>query len=268
MDIWRDNMEKELVSHCPRCSSNLIAIHLICKECSLELSGNFGLSKFDYLSADELDFVLTFLKYHGNFKAVQSERGMSYPAVKKRISEIVKKLGIEYINHEKATVRDIPIISFLQISPSDSLVIAKIKEKLNNCGGKTTIKLLQGDDCEIWFDVNGKGIVSPKIPPANQLVWEAFDAAVEVVINNGGKAVKGKARSGAKLGSGDLPLNSVEGYIAHKVHGVEKGETAFGPGFVIAAILDWADICKNERGSLSIKQVFLEEYGKLTNETI
>ena len=101
--------------------------------------------------------------------------------------------------------------------------------------------------------------MSPKIPPANQLVWEVFDATVEVVLNNGGKAVKGKARSGAKLGSDDLPLNSVEGYIAHKVHVVKEGETAFGPGFVICAVLDWADICKNERGYLTMNPTFSDK---------
>lgn len=30
------------------------------------------------------------------------------------------------------------------------------------------------------------------------------------------------------------------------LHGVQEGETAFGPGFVIAAVLDWANICRNE----------------------
>ncbi|MEH7239095.1 DUF2089 family protein [Bacillus sp. JJ1562] len=246
-------MEKELVAHCPRCSNNLKATHLACNECDVELIGNFELSKFDYLSAEELDFVVTFLKYNGNFKAVQEKKGMSYPAVKKRISEVLKKLGIDDIKHEKDAVAANSIISFLQIEPIDSPIIARIKEKLNECGGKTTIQLLRGDDCEIWFDTNGKGLVSPKIPPANQLIWEAFDAAVEVVVSNGGKAPKGNARSGAKLGSDELPFNSVEGFIAHKVHGVKEGETAFGPGFVIAAILDWADICRNERGFLSIK---------------
>jgi len=83
------------------------------------------------------------------------------------------------------------------------------------------------------------------------LVW--FEAAVEVVIKNGGKATKGKARSGAKLGSDDLPLD----YIAFKVHGVKEGETAFGPGFVICAVLDWAEICKNERGYLTINPLFI-----------
>lgn len=64
-------------------------------------------------------------------------------------------------------------------------------------------------------------------------------------------------RSGAKLGSDDLQLDSVEGYIAHKVHGVQIGETAFGPGFIVCAILDWAKICKNERGYLRISPSFM-----------
>lgn len=136
-----------------------------------------------------------------------------------------------------------------------SLLVTRIKEKLNDCGGGVTIRLLQGDHCDIRYDVNGKGLVSPKIPPANQLVWEAFDAAVEVVVNNEGKDIKGKARSGAKLGSDDLSFNSIEGYIAHKVHGV----TAFGPGFVIAAVLDWTGVFNNERGYLTMNKSFMNE---------
>jgi len=57
-------------------------------------------------------------------------------------------------------------------------------------------------------------------------------------------------------------FNSVEGYIAHKVHGVQEGGTAFGAGFVICAILDWAEICRNEKRYLSIQPMVLEEYRK------
>lgn len=56
-----------------------------------------------------------------------------------------------------------------------------------------------------------------------------------------------------------MNLYSVEGYIAYKVHGVKKGNSAFGPSFVIYAVLDWAGICKNERGFLSINPKFLNE---------
>ncbi|WHY79925.1 hypothetical protein QNH20_12615 [Neobacillus sp. WH10] len=61
----------------------------------------------------------------------------------------------------------------------------------------------------------------------------------------------------SRLGSADLPLDSVGGFIAYKVHDVQIGETAFGPGFVIAAVLDWAGICHNERGYLTINRLFL-----------
>jgi len=126
--------------------------------------------------------------------------------------------------------------------------------------GKAIIPLLEGSKCDIVYDPNSKGLISSKIPPKDQLTWEAFNASVELVIKNGGKAKKGNARSGAILGSTGLPINSIEGYIAHKVHGVKEGETAFGPGFVIAAVLDWAEICINNRGYLTINSNFLKEF--------
>lgn len=142
----------------------------------------------------------------------------------------------------------------------NSLVVRKIKYKLDSCGGKATIKLFRGDSCEISYDFYKRGLSSPKIPMPEQLTWEAFNAAIEVVINNGGKALKGSARSkGARLGNEKLPMNSVEGYIAHKVHGVKQGESSFGAGFVIYAILEWAGICNNELGFLTIKPSFLLE---------
>lgn len=253
-------MERELVASCPRCNEKLMATKLACDNCELELNGDFPLSKFDYLSVDELEFVECFLKYQGNFKAVQNEKSMSYPATKKKLTDILDKLKLTPPKAIERSGFSVPTIKNLPVKDTDSLVVRKIKEKLNAEGGQATVTLYNGDGCDIWFNENGKGLVSPKIPPANQLVWEAFEAAVEVVINNGGKAKKGNAQSGAKLGSEKLLLNSVEGYIAHKVHGVQEGETAFGPGFVICAILDWAEICNNERGYLSISPMFLSEY--------
>ena len=252
-------MKRDLVSECPRCKEKLVATRLSCDNCEMELSGDFPLSKFDYLSIDEMDFIECFLKHQGNFKAVQNEKDMSYPATKKKLVDILEKLELVQPKSEEKMDFSMNKVTHVDIKDCDSIVVRTIKEKLNDNNGRAIIRLYQGDSCAIWFDENGKGLVSPKIPPANQLVWEVFDAAVEVVLNNGGKAVKGKARSGAKLGSDDLPLNSVEGYIAHKVHGVKEGETAFGPGFVICAVLDWADICKNERGNLTMNPTFSDK---------
>lgn len=252
-------MVKDLVAKCPRCDERLIATRLSCDNCELELNGDFPLSKFDYLSVEELDLVESFLKAQGNFKTLQNEKGMSYPAVKKKFNDILDKLNLSPIKNEGRGEIAMLTVDNQPINEDDSFVVIKIKEKLNFNGGRTSIPLYSGDLCDIGFDPNGKGLVSPKIPVPNHLIWAVFEAAVEVVIQKGGKAVKGKARSGAKLGSDDLPLDSVEGYIAHKVHGAQIGETAFGPGFVIAAILDWAGICRNERGYLTINPTFLNE---------
>lgn len=252
-------MVKDLVPICPRCNEKLIATRLSCGNCELELNGDFPLSKFDYLSADELSFVESFLKAQGNFKTIQMERAMSYPAVKKKFNEILYKLNLSPIKNEDRNESTMIAPGNQPINNSDSLVVRMIKEKLNRSEGSASIPLYNGDLCQIGFDSNAKGLVSPKIPVPNQLTWEVFEAAVEVVVQNGGKVMKGKARSGAKLGSDDLPLDSLEGYIAHKVHGVEVGKAAFGPGFVVAAILDWAEICNNERGFVTIKPSFIRK---------
>ncbi|MFZ3591340.1 nucleotide pyrophosphohydrolase [Bacillus sp. DJP31] len=131
----------------------------------------------------------------------------------------------------------VPQKSEILVSEQENLIITRMKEKLNQCGGRTTILLLKGEQCDIWFT----SLASTKIPVPNQLTLEAFIAAVELVVSNGGKAKKGNARAG-KLGSVGLTLDSGEGYIAHNV---KEGESAFEPGFG----LDWAGICRNERGS-------------------
>ena len=252
-------MVKDLVAVCPRCDEKLIATRLSCGNCELELNGDFPLSKFDYLSVDETNFLECFLMAQGNFKTIQIEREMSYPAVKKKFNEILAKLNLSPIKSEERNEALMITTDVQPINETDSLVVRKIKEKLNESGGRAFVPLYNGDLCEVGFDPNGKGLVSPKIPVPNHLIWEVFEAAVEVVLQNGGKVMKGKARSGAKLGSDDLPLDSLEGYIAHKVHGVEVGKTAFGPGFVVAAILDWAEVCNNERGFITIKSGYMIE---------
>jgi len=185
----------------------------------MELSSNFPLSKFDYLSIDEREFIECFLKYQGNLKTIQDEKNMSYPATKKILVNILEKLELVQAKSEDVMELSKNKITHLDVKDCDSVVVRTIKDKLNYNNGRAVINLYSGNSCAIWFDESGTGLVSPKIPPTNKLVWEVFDAAVEVVVNNGGKAIKGKARSGARLGSDDLPLNSVEGYIAYKVYG-------------------------------------------------
>jgi len=75
------------------------------------------------------------------------------------------------------------------------------------------------------------------------LPWNVFELAVDLLIQNGGQARRGDAMS-FKLGENGLPLNSIEGHIAHVVYGKQIGESVFRRVSPIAAILVWAGICE------------------------
>ena len=59
------------------------------------IENRFALSRFDYLSQEELYFTETFIRCRGNIKEVEKELKISYPTVRARLDSIIKKLGYE-----------------------------------------------------------------------------------------------------------------------------------------------------------------------------
>jgi hypothetical protein len=84
------------------------------------------------------------------------------------------------------------------------------------------------------------------------LPWAVFEETVKLLIRNGGRAERGSALGG-RLGERELPLDSVEGHIAHTVYGKQVGETVFRRVVPVAAILVWAGICEAVPGELVLK---------------
>ena len=66
-----------------------------CDKCDTEISGEFSLTPFDYLSKEQLDFALVFIKCEGNIKAIEKVLNISYPSVKKNIDDLINALGIK-----------------------------------------------------------------------------------------------------------------------------------------------------------------------------
>jgi len=85
------------------------------------------------------------------------------------------------------------------------------------------------------------------------LPWDIFTETVSLLIQKGGSAEKGNVM-GHRLGSDALPLDSVEGHVAHTVYGKQKGESVFRRISPIANILVWSGICVNEPGKLSLSK--------------
>ena len=66
-----------------------------CDACETVIENNFRLSKFDYLSDEELYFTETFIRCRGNIKEVEKELGISYPTVRAKLDGVIKTLGYE-----------------------------------------------------------------------------------------------------------------------------------------------------------------------------
>lgn len=86
---------KKVISRCPVCSRELTVARLKCDACDTVIENNFSLSKFDYLSDEELYFTETFIRCRGNIKEVEKELGISYPTVRSKLDAVIKKLGYE-----------------------------------------------------------------------------------------------------------------------------------------------------------------------------
>lgn len=97
---------KKIISHCPVCSEELTVKTLSCNSCHTEITGDFKLSKFNYLSEEELYFVEVFIKNRGSIKAVEKELNVSYPTVKKSLDQVIINLGYQ-INDDEEKVESL-----------------------------------------------------------------------------------------------------------------------------------------------------------------
>lgn len=88
-------MKKKLLGTCPFCEDKLFITELSCKSCGTRISGQFELSKFDYLSNELQQFALVFIKNAGNIKGVERDLNISYPTVKKNLDELIRALGFD-----------------------------------------------------------------------------------------------------------------------------------------------------------------------------
>lgn len=102
-----------MISRCPVCNRELTVIRLKCDSCDTVIENNFRLSKFDYLSDEELYFTETFLRCRGNIKEVEKELGISYPTVRSKLDAVIKKLGYDAGSDER-TARKEEILKALE----------------------------------------------------------------------------------------------------------------------------------------------------------
>lgn len=84
-----------VIGQCPICGSTLHVTRLNCRNCDTTIDGNFTLGRLYQLSSEQLDFVEIFLRCEGKINRVEQEIGLSYPAVRARLNDVIRALGYE-----------------------------------------------------------------------------------------------------------------------------------------------------------------------------
>jgi len=110
-----------ILSKCPVCGGDLVVTRLHCPACETTIEGMFDpgaaggrlqeafspeqlkpLLPFSRLSAEQLQFVLTFVRCEGRFNRMEEEMGLSYPTLRNRLNDIIRTMGYEPAREEAA----------------------------------------------------------------------------------------------------------------------------------------------------------------------
>ena len=95
-----------VIGLCPICGESLAVTKLHCRNCDTTVEGHFTLGRLYHLSPEQLRFVEIFIKCEGKINRVGQEIGLSYPAVRARLNDVIGALGYEVGEQEKNAISD------------------------------------------------------------------------------------------------------------------------------------------------------------------
>jgi hypothetical protein len=93
-----------VIGQCPICNDTLHVTRLHCRNCDTALEGHFSLGRLYQLSPEQLAFVELFVRCEGKINRVEQELGLSYPAVRARLTEVIEAMGYEVGDSGKETL--------------------------------------------------------------------------------------------------------------------------------------------------------------------
>src|SRR5512140_3884968 len=98
---------KPSLNKCPVCGADLTVTRYHCESCDSAIEGRFENSAFPGLTAEQIDFVKTFVRLEGRINRIEQEQKWgSYPTIRNRLREIIRAMGYEPGKEEVPEVDD------------------------------------------------------------------------------------------------------------------------------------------------------------------
>ena len=135
-------------------------------------------------------------------------------------------------------------LNVLTANAEDDKVVKALKKLTLDCGGNAVMPTLNGAPIHFWLSASGEGFEVRQLKNC-VMTWSELSVIVKEAISRGGKMYRGDRyiqTKGIKLGSPELPIDSVEGIIANKFYGAKIGEAVTRRSTYYTVILAWAKI--------------------------
>lgn len=121
-------------TRCPVCRSEMEVTRLHCSTCDTSIEGRFSGGPIAHLTAEHLDFIVTFVRCEGKINRMEQELELSYPTIRNRLHEVIRALGYE-------PGRDEPV----EVSPeARSMVLADLES--GKISADEAMRLLRGEE--------------------------------------------------------------------------------------------------------------------------
>jgi hypothetical protein len=84
-----------ILGTCPVCGEGLVVTRMECPQCATAIEGRFAMGRLNRLTAEQFAFAEMFIRCDGKLKHVGEEMGLSYPAVRARLDDVIRAMGYE-----------------------------------------------------------------------------------------------------------------------------------------------------------------------------
>lgn len=119
---------KPSLNKCPVCGEDLVVSRYHCEACDTTIEGRFENSAFPGLTAEQIEFIKTFVRLEGRINRIEQEQKWgSYPTIRNRLRDVIRAMGYEPGKEEVPEISDDKRRSVLEeldsgkITPEDAM---------------------------------------------------------------------------------------------------------------------------------------------------